>query len=96
MNGGWDPRWSADGTELFFLSLEEKLMVVSIKTDRNLSPGLPQELFDVSVPAAESPFGGNYVVSADGERFLVNTLNPRAASSPITVVLNGTSELPAR
>ena len=96
VNGGWDPRWSADGAELFFLSLDGKLMVVRVKAESNLSPGLPQELFDVSVPVAESPFPSNYVVSEDGRRFLINTVSPQATSSPITVVLNGVHELAAR
>ena len=34
-----------------------------------------------------------YAVSADGQRFLINTAPEQAASAPITVVLNWAAEL---
>jgi Tol biopolymer transport system component len=94
--GGWDPKWSADGTEVFFLSLDGKLMAVNVKVGSDLSPGLPEALFEVSVPRPESPYSTNYVVSSDAKRFLVNTIIPQATSSPITIVLNGLRELDER
>jgi Tol biopolymer transport system component len=95
-DGGWDPKWSADGSELFFLSLDGKLLAVNVKVGSDLSPGLPEALFEVSVPRPESPYSTNYVVSSDAKRFLVNTIIPQATSSPITIVLNGLRELDER
>jgi len=37
--------------------------------------------------------GYNYDVSADGQRFLVNTVTEQAAPTPITVVVNCTAGL---
>ena len=35
----------------------------------------------------------SYDVSADGQRFLVNTMPDESASTPVTVVVNWTAEL---
>jgi hypothetical protein len=64
-------------------------MTVSVNTLSDFTPALPKELFEVSVPLPESPFSGNYAVTSDGKRFLINTVIPEATSSPITIVLNG-------
>jgi hypothetical protein len=36
-----------------------------------------------------APFRTGYAVSADGQRFLVNSLLPNSEPSPITILLNG-------
>ena len=54
--------------------------------------GMPHQLFQV--PFRQTPVQRNvFDVSADGERFLVNTLVEAALSAPITWVLNWTAEL---
>jgi eukaryotic-like serine/threonine-protein kinase len=90
--GGDQPMWRRDGKELFYLSADRKLMSVQVKGGSNLEAEAPRPLFDVAVPSSES--GRNhYVVTGDGERFLVNTLVEDAVRSPAAVVLNWTAEL---
>jgi hypothetical protein len=45
------------------------------------------------IPVLVASFPNNYVVSADGQRFLVNTLVRDAPSSQISVVINWAAEL---
>ena len=77
--GGTDPRWRADGRELYYLSLDKRLMAVSVATSPAFRTGKPQPLGLV--------FGGDWDFSADGKHFLA----PATKSSkpePYTVVLN--------
>ena len=54
--------------------------------------GIPHPLFQV--PFRRTPNPRNvFDVTADGQRFLVNTLVEGALSAPITWVLNWTAEL---
>ena len=99
-DGGRQPRWRRDGKELFFLSLEGRMMAVTLEETANaMQAGLPVELFDARFPFQE--LGGNYLVSgnsrndydvtADGQRFLIAAQD--AASDPIHVVINWTALL---
>ena len=54
----------------------------------NLEIGTPRALFRARVPFAGSLFRTNYDVTADGRRFLVNTVVEGAGATPITVVVN--------
>jgi len=81
--GGSIPRWSADGTELFFLSEDFTLMSVSIKgTGPSLEIGAPQPLFQTGLAR-----GKFYSVSADG-RFLMDDPKADPSSNRIAVILN--------
>jgi hypothetical protein len=48
---------------------------------------LPRPLFAVDLPQPTPPYPNDYAVSADGQRFLINTLVEQPLM-PITVVLN--------
>ena len=88
-NGGSRPRWRRDGRELFYLSPERKMMAVDVKaTAATFEAGRPRELFQTHV--ADAPFVAyNYDVSADGQRFLINTaLDQAEGPPPVTVVMN--------
>jgi serine/threonine protein kinase len=86
--GGYQPRWSRNGKELFFLASGD-LMAVDIESgvaaDKTtiLKPGIPRKLLTLSILLDRN----NYDVTADGQRFLVST-SVEAASSPLNVVLN--------
>jgi len=60
LDGGSQPRWSADGAELFFVSLNGQLMAAPIRrgADRSMAPGSPVSLFPVSlrVGAVNTPY----------------------------------------
>jgi Tol biopolymer transport system component len=93
VSGGSEPKWRADGKELFYMAPDLKLMSVSVKSGSNLEAGVPSGLFEMPVPPFTPAYQNSYVPSHDGRRFLVNTLVQDATSSPITVVLNWTAGL---
>ncbi len=91
---GFAPRWSADGRELYWTTENNQLMAVDIDVtgDAPIVIGTPQQLFEA--PFRQTPIQRNvFDVSADGERFLVNTLVEGALSAPITWVHNWPAEL---
>jgi eukaryotic-like serine/threonine-protein kinase len=90
-SGGYEPRWRADGREMYYLSLDQKLMAVAVGPGPSF--GAPTELFQVSVVAGVTPQRTHYVPRGDGQRFLVSTRAGDAGSIPITVVLNWTAAL---
>jgi Tol biopolymer transport system component len=93
VDGGSDPKWRSDGRELFYISLKHKLMSVNLSLSSRPQADASKELFEVSVPDLVPSFPNNYAVTADGRRFLVNTVLRDAVSSPISVVLNWRTEL---
>ena len=87
-NGGLFPTWRRDGTELFYLALDNTtFMAAEIKTKGStFEVHTIRPLFKSQVRT----LGGNaYDVSSDGLRFLVNSI-PRAEQNPtpITLVTN--------
>jgi Tol biopolymer transport system component len=92
-NGGAQPRWNKNGKEIFYVSLDSKMIAAAVKLSpdgRSLETGTPAALFPVRI--AGGPLPGNntqqYAVSADGQRFLVNLTADEGAASPITLILN--------
>ncbi len=89
--GGDRPRWRRDGSEIFYLAPDNKLMAAAVNDKgANFEVGAVKPLFE-----ARFVTGGRnqYAVSADGQRFLINTTPEQEASAPITVVLNWTAGL---
>jgi Tol biopolymer transport system component len=89
-NGGYEPRWRADGREIYYLSEDRKLMAVSVGAGPSF--GIPKPLFQTRVPTGVMANRTHYVSSPDGQRFLVN-MALDAVASPITVVVNWTATL---
>jgi hypothetical protein len=85
--GGVQPRWRPDGAELFYVSLDGKLMAVPIKTAGGFEHGAPTPLFDFQVNDIAA-FSFDYDVAADGQRFLVHTPAKGARANPVTVIVN--------
>jgi len=90
--GGAQVRWRRDGRELFYVALDGRLMAVSFRTGadgRTVESGIPVQLFSTRIPggAMQGGFRQQYVVSRDGQRFLINSLIPTAVA-PITLLLN--------
>jgi len=89
--GGGFPRWKHDGSEIFYLAPDNKLMTVSVNgKGANFDVGAIKPLFETRIV-----LGGRYqyAVSEDGQRFLINTAPEQQAAAPITVVLNWTAGL---
>ena len=88
VNGGSQVRWNNNGKELFYLSSDERLMAVPITTTANgqtIEAGKPVALFQTHI-VETGVLGQEYVVSRDGNRFLI--LSTQEAVAPITVILN--------
>ena len=92
--GGMQPEWQHDGKELFYISADGKLTAVPVVTDQaTFAAGTPHALFDVEVPEPTAPYPTDYAVSADGQRFLVNTVVDQPTRPALTVILNWTAAL---
>ena len=83
--GGVQPRWRADGRELFFIDPQGKMMSATVERGSPFKIGIPRKLFDTQL--LPDPTINQYAVTGDGLKFLV--LEPR--KSPVetySVVLN--------
>jgi serine/threonine protein kinase len=90
-DGGVQPRWRADGRELFFLDLESRLMSVDVRdTSGRLEFGVPRLLFQAPVEA--TPEVELYDVTRDGRRFLM-MVPLESSASQINVIVNWSSTL---
>jgi Tol biopolymer transport system component len=72
--GGWQPRWRADGRELFYLLDSETMMSVEVATEGELTHGEAKKLFTVRGMRGnfpdESPWLHRYDVTDDGSKFV--------------------------
>jgi eukaryotic-like serine/threonine-protein kinase len=90
-NGGSQPRWRADGKELFYLTFDGVMMSVDTSTPAN--PGAPRKLFEPRFWV--NPVDDQYDVTADGQRFLVIVPEGQQATR-LTVQTNWPSALAGR
>ena len=85
--------WAPDSEELFYVS-DQRLMVVSVRTDPSFVAGKPEILFEW--PYFQTP-GRNFDITPDGNRFLMSKpLVPddeTTLPTQINVVLNWDEEL---
>jgi Tol biopolymer transport system component len=97
--GGTQPRWRADGKEMFFIATDGKMMAVPVKAAPGVKPsleaGVPAALFDAH-PGAEGLLEYEYDVTADGSRFLINTTGGTGAVPALTVVTHYDTRMPSR
>ena len=87
--GGCGPRWRRDGKEIFYMSLDNKLMASEVKeSGSSFSLGATRELF------ATRAYGvfGRFDVSADGQRFLV-AYEAAQPNATITLLVNWNAKL---
>ncbi len=90
--GGGQPRWRRDGRELFYIAADRKLMAVDVKLGATLEASVPKPLFSTRVISL-TEFRNQYVVTADGQRFLINSTLEETSGTPINVVVNWTADL---
>ncbi|MBL8189488.1 MAG: serine/threonine-protein kinase [Acidobacteria bacterium] len=90
-SGGQLPWWRSDGKELYYLSLDGKLMAVEVKPGDSFEATAPRALFDLA-PAWALGGTRSYTVTAAGDRFLFIRAREEAASLQFTVVTNWTAE----
>jgi Tol biopolymer transport system component len=93
-NGGTQVRWRPDGKELFYVALDDRLMAAPIRLDASgqfVEAGTPVALFATHIGGALPVFNRQqYLVSHDGQRFLMSTFKEEVSTAPITVILNWT------
>ncbi|MDA2934798.1 hypothetical protein MYX82_10720, partial [Acidobacteria bacterium AH-259-D05] len=91
--GGGEPVWSPDGTELFYRT-GTRLMVVAVETEPSFQAGKPRVLFE-GVYATNPLLQGHryYDISPDGQRFLMVKNVDRDEEAQINIVLNWFEEL---
>jgi eukaryotic-like serine/threonine-protein kinase len=82
-NGGGQPKWRADGRELFYLTLDGAMMSVAVRPDRE--PGEPRTLF--RAPLLPTPSLHEYAVMPDG-RFLILSPARTGPTARLIVVSN--------
>jgi Tol biopolymer transport system component len=87
-NGGAEPRWAHDGTELYFLEKGRRVMAVAVKPGTTFNFMPPRPLFEL--PAAVFP-DLSYDVAPDGRFLVMRPAPPPPSPTPITVVLNWAS-----
>ena len=102
INGGVEPVWSPDGSELFYRS-GDQVMVVAVDTTGAFRASAPTLLFagNYDLDNSAGGVGGvpNYDVVPDGRLVMVKPDRPndeRRARVQIQVVLNWFEELNAR
>jgi hypothetical protein len=84
-HGGGEPHWRSDGTGLLYLGADGMLMSIPLAAG-NWRRSSPVPLFRLSVPDLGGC--GDYTVSPDGRRIVVNTFISDPVVPPIEVVVN--------
>lgn len=86
-DGGTCARWRADGRELFYMALDNRVMSAEISEQgSSVVIGRVQPLFQANpVPRAPECM---YDVTADGKKFVIVTLGGEQGAQPLTLVVN--------
>jgi len=87
--GGTQPLWSKNGKEIFYRA-ENKMMVVDVSGNVDLTLSQPRQLFDQRYVFQNISLA-NYDVSPDGQQFVM--VKDETGSGRLNVVLNWTEEL---
>jgi eukaryotic-like serine/threonine-protein kinase len=93
--GGIEPRWRADGKELYFIAPDARLMAVPVQASGPaFQAGTPVALFPTRIlgGGALATNQPQYAVSRDG-RFLINQPVEESTTTPITLILNWSPKL---
>ncbi len=93
--GGLEPHWRGDGKELYYLTLDSRLMAVAVTPGPTPKFALPQKLFDTPL-GPPFPTRNRYVVTRDGQRFLFVAPAGDARPGVTTVVLDWLGRLRGR
>jgi hypothetical protein len=87
--GGVEPHWRGDGNELFFVTLDGRIMAIPLKAiagpKPSFEPGTAASLFETHLDIAGVAF--RYDVTSDGTLFFIET-NATSAPARLTVWAN--------
>jgi Tol biopolymer transport system component/tRNA A-37 threonylcarbamoyl transferase component Bud32 len=84
-DGGSQPVWRRDGSELFFVAPDGKIMSAELTRGTTLPASPAKPLFQTRMRPTYPPFPPNYDVSPDGQRFLVEGVRPD--TGPVITVI---------
>ena len=88
-DGGSQPKWRADGRELFYVAPDGTMMTVAVPQEGE--PGQPAALF--RAPLRPVPFLDQYAVTPDGQRFLIIAPSQTDESARLMVISNWPASL---
>ncbi|MDH4067026.1 MAG: hypothetical protein OEW19_21710, partial [Acidobacteriota bacterium] len=93
-DGGVHPVWRRDGRELFYLTLDDRLMVVdTARLAESGHVGATRQLFHIVLNDISSDGVSPYDAAPDGQRFLINVPE---TPEPLTYIQNWPALLNAR
>jgi Tol biopolymer transport system component len=92
-SGGLQPRWRADGKEIFYTAPGGRLMAVPVTAGPAFEKGTPQPLFQLRSRRTNI---GQYDVFAGGQKFIVNTVVTEKSATPLTLVQNWLAQVKGR
>ncbi len=87
--GGRAPHWTRGGSEIVYQAPGDEIMAVEVRAASTFQAGIPTALFKTHL---RPPPGGQFDVTPDGERFLVNLRPADEISDPVTLVQNWAAE----
>jgi Tol biopolymer transport system component len=90
-DGGAQVRWRDDGTELFYIALDGRLMATPVRVAPGpaIEAGTPIAQFTPRIGrGVQTSNRQQYMVAAGGEQFLLHALVEEATQAPIRMVLN--------
>jgi serine/threonine protein kinase len=95
-DGGFDPSWRQDGLELYYVTMNGRVMAVPIQlpdsTTHALKTGPPVALFTINADGIQQLFHV-FAVSPDGQEFVVS--EPSGGPDQLTVMVNWMARLKA-
>lgn len=89
--GGSEAKWRGDGKEIFYLTPDGTMMSVSVSTAGMFNAGTPETLFKTDtlpIPLGSWGGAGEYDVSKDGSKFLINTIVKPPTPANLYVIVN--------
>jgi DNA-binding winged helix-turn-helix (wHTH) protein/Tol biopolymer transport system component len=92
VGGGSEPQWRRDGRELFYLAADHTLMAVDVTPGGTWRAGRPKALFRTRVPEGAMP-RNHYAVTADGQRFVIESKDEADDQDLMTVFVNWAAAL---
>jgi hypothetical protein len=81
---------------LFFVSPQGILMAVQVSANGGLRAAQSQPLFATAIQEPSPPYLSDFVVSKDGQRFLIKVPMEPPGSAPVAVTLNWPDKLRRR
>jgi hypothetical protein len=86
--GGREPAWRADGRELYYVGAARQILAVKVEPGPTPKFSLPERLFDATEMITETNTRNRYVVTRDGQRFLLVARQGVTRLGATTVVLD--------